>query len=312
MAKRGFGQLFARKSVEQMHAEHEHGELKRSLGASNLVLLGIGCIIGTGIFVLTGRAAAEFAGPGDHDLLRHHRHALRVRRAWLCRARLGDPGFRIGLLLLLRLDGRGRRLDHGPAAGARIRSRRLDGGRGLVGLRREPAARSRHTTYPPALLRAPGSRSRISRRARQVGTGMVNLPALIGDRRRHRRCSSSACRNRRTVNNIVVAIKVTVVIAFIVIGAFYVNPRTVDAADSAAAAAAACRRNRHEHLGRRSGSALGDVVTGAERRPVRRSAASSPPPRRSSSPISASRRSRPPARSRRTRPRTCRSASSAR
>src|SRR6185295_9907973 len=29
-----------------------------------LVLLGIGCIIGTGIFVLTGRAAAEFAGPG--------------------------------------------------------------------------------------------------------------------------------------------------------------------------------------------------------------------------------------------------------
>ena len=39
-------------------------ELKKSLGALNLVLLGIGCIIGTGIFVLTGRAAAEFAGPG--------------------------------------------------------------------------------------------------------------------------------------------------------------------------------------------------------------------------------------------------------
>ena len=58
------GQLFARKSVEQMHAEHAHGELKRSLGALNLVLLGIGCIIGTGIFVLTGRAAAQFAGPG--------------------------------------------------------------------------------------------------------------------------------------------------------------------------------------------------------------------------------------------------------
>src|SRR5512144_1301466 len=55
--------IFLRKSVEQMHAEHEHGELKRSLGATNLVLLGIGCIIGTGIFVLTGRAAAQFAGP---------------------------------------------------------------------------------------------------------------------------------------------------------------------------------------------------------------------------------------------------------
>ena len=47
-----------------MHAEHQSGELKKSLGALNLILLGIGCIIGTGIFVLTGRASAEFAGPG--------------------------------------------------------------------------------------------------------------------------------------------------------------------------------------------------------------------------------------------------------
>src|SRR4051794_16890731 len=60
---RGVGGIFRRKSVEQIQAEHEHGELKRSLGALNLVLLGIGCIIGTGIFVLTGRAAAQFAGP---------------------------------------------------------------------------------------------------------------------------------------------------------------------------------------------------------------------------------------------------------
>src|SRR5471030_3530141 len=59
----GIGRIFQRKSVEQIQADHEHGGLKRSLGALNLVLLGIGCIIGTGIFVLTGRAAAEFAGP---------------------------------------------------------------------------------------------------------------------------------------------------------------------------------------------------------------------------------------------------------
>ena len=37
--------------------------LKRSLTATNLVLLGIGAIIGAGIFVLTGTAAANFAGP---------------------------------------------------------------------------------------------------------------------------------------------------------------------------------------------------------------------------------------------------------
>ena len=63
MAKRSLRSIFVHKSVEQMHAEHEHGELKKSLGATNLVLLGIGCIIGTGIFVLTGQAAALHAGP---------------------------------------------------------------------------------------------------------------------------------------------------------------------------------------------------------------------------------------------------------
>src|SRR5215472_5340016 len=55
--------MFQRKPVELIHAETQHTELKRSLGALNLVLLGIGCIIGTGIFVLTGHAAAEWAGP---------------------------------------------------------------------------------------------------------------------------------------------------------------------------------------------------------------------------------------------------------
>ncbi len=63
MASTGIGRIFRHKSVAQIQAEHEHGELKRTLGPLNLVLLGIGCIIGTGIFVLTGRAAAQFAGP---------------------------------------------------------------------------------------------------------------------------------------------------------------------------------------------------------------------------------------------------------
>jgi basic amino acid/polyamine antiporter, APA family len=56
--------LFRRKSVAdlQAEAESEHG-LKRSLGPVNLVMLGIGAIIGTGIFVLTGTVAAQNAGP---------------------------------------------------------------------------------------------------------------------------------------------------------------------------------------------------------------------------------------------------------
>jgi APA family basic amino acid/polyamine antiporter len=58
--------MFATKSIEQLKAEAEvTGEhsLKRVLGPTNLVTLGIGAIIGTGIFVLTGQAAAQYAGP---------------------------------------------------------------------------------------------------------------------------------------------------------------------------------------------------------------------------------------------------------
>ena len=57
--------LFARKDLRAMLAESEgeKGGLKRSLGPLNLVTLGIGAIIGTGIFVLTGEVAASYAGP---------------------------------------------------------------------------------------------------------------------------------------------------------------------------------------------------------------------------------------------------------
>ncbi|HXS05750.1 MAG TPA: amino acid permease [Rhizomicrobium sp.] len=43
---------------------NDERDLKRSLGPIHLISLGIGCIIGAGIFVLTGQAAATFAGPG--------------------------------------------------------------------------------------------------------------------------------------------------------------------------------------------------------------------------------------------------------
>ncbi len=57
--------LFRTKPIGQLLAEagdKEHG-LKRALGGTSLVFLGIGAIIGTGIFVLTGTVAANFAGP---------------------------------------------------------------------------------------------------------------------------------------------------------------------------------------------------------------------------------------------------------
>ncbi len=50
--------LFRRKTAEQLQAESDTSRLKQSLTAFDLTMLGIGAIIGTGIFVLTGEAAA--------------------------------------------------------------------------------------------------------------------------------------------------------------------------------------------------------------------------------------------------------------
>ncbi len=57
---------FLRKPLAHLMADSEggaEGSLRRALGPLDLVLLGIGAIIGTGIFVLTGVAAVDHAGP---------------------------------------------------------------------------------------------------------------------------------------------------------------------------------------------------------------------------------------------------------
>ena len=56
--------LFRTKSIAELHVEAERGILRRTLGPLHLTALGIGSIIGTGIFVLTGTAASQNAGPG--------------------------------------------------------------------------------------------------------------------------------------------------------------------------------------------------------------------------------------------------------
>ncbi len=57
-------QLFAKKPVQllldEMAGEHR---LRRVLGPIQLTSLGVGCIIGAGIFVITGKAAHDAAGP---------------------------------------------------------------------------------------------------------------------------------------------------------------------------------------------------------------------------------------------------------
>ena len=64
--------LFLKKDLNRLISDAQdtnadvHGGpvLKRTLGAFNLTTLGIGAIIGAGIFSLTGAAAAHYAGPG--------------------------------------------------------------------------------------------------------------------------------------------------------------------------------------------------------------------------------------------------------
>jgi APA family basic amino acid/polyamine antiporter len=215
--------IFRRKSVEQIQAEHEHGELKRSLGALNLVLLGIGCIIGTGIFVLTGRAAAQFSGPAI--MVSFVITGLLCAFVALCYAELASAlpvsgsaysytyasmgevvAWVMGLLLLL---------EYGLAA-----STVAVGWSGyLVSLLQD----NLHIPIPPELTVAPTVAIKDAHGV-VIGHGIINLPAVIA-----LLAVSSllvvGVSESATVNNIVVFIKLTVVIAFIGIGSQYVNPK---------------------------------------------------------------------------------------
>lgn len=214
--------IFRRKSVEQIQAEHEHGELKRSLGALNLVLLGIGCVIGTGIFVLTGRAAAEFSGPAI--TISFVITGVLCAFVALCYAELASAlpvsgsaysytyasmgevvAWIMGLLLLL---------EYGLAA-----STVAVGWSGyLVSLVQD----NMHINIPAALTAAPGVEVKDAHGV-VIAHGIMNLPAILA------LCAVTTLlvigvSESATVNNVVVFIKLTVVIAFIVIGSRFVNP----------------------------------------------------------------------------------------
>jgi len=209
----GVGGVFRRKTVEQIQGEHKRGELKRTLGALNLVLLGIGCIIGTGIFVLTGHAAAEWAGPAI--MISFIITGLLCAFVALCYAELASAlpvsgsaysysyasmgeivAWVMGVLMLL---------EYGLAA-ATVAV-------GWSGYFVSLLGQNLHIVIPAALTAAPSA----------GGVGIVNLPAIlivaavtgllvVG-------ISESAL-----VNNIIVFIKLAVVLAFIAIGSRFVHP----------------------------------------------------------------------------------------
>jgi len=217
----GLRRLFIRKSVAQMQAEHEQGELKRSLNAINLISLGIGCIIGTGIFVLTGRAAADYAGPGI--MISFVITGVLCTFVALCYAELASAvpvsgsaysysyasmgeitAWTMGLLLVL---------EYGLAA-----STVAVGWSGyLVSLLKDIGIH-----VAPSLTAAPGVA--IKHAGVVVAHGVANVPAIVAIIAVTGLLVLGVSESAR-VNNIVVVIKVSVVLAFIAIGFFFVDPQ---------------------------------------------------------------------------------------
>ncbi len=184
--------MFATKSIEVLKTEAsatgEHS-LKRVLGPLNLVTLGIGAIIGTGIFVLTGQAAAAHAGPAI--VLSMVLAGLACALAGLCYAEFASmvPIAGSRLHLRLRHARRVRRLDHRLGPDPRVRARRRDGGGRLVGLRRElPQG---HRDYHPG-------RHQRGARDRQIPMvdGSIGDGRLQPAGRDHRGARDDAARHR--------------------------------------------------------------------------------------------------------------------
>src|SRR5918992_892164 len=212
------GRMMMRKSVAQVQEETRTSELKRSLGPWNLVFLGIGCIIGAGIFVRTGNAAALHAGPAV--LIGYVIAGIVCAFAGLCYAELASTlpvsgsaytysyttigefaAWIMGALLLL---------EYGLAAS--VVSVGWSGYMvsllGDIGIH-IPATLTGPSGYPKEL--ADGS----------IVTTVFNLPAFLV-------CAVLALllvvgvSESARVNNIIVAIKVTVLTAFILVGGFII------------------------------------------------------------------------------------------
>ncbi len=208
------GRMGMRKSVAQVQRETETSELKRSLGPWNLVFLGIGCIIGAGIFVRTGNAAALHAGPAV--LWSYVIAGIVCAFAGLCYAELASTlpvsgsaytysyttigefaAWVMGTLLLL---------EYGLAA-----SVVAVGWSGYV----VSLLGDMGVHIPPALT---GPMGHVKELADGTSvTTVFNLPAFLV-------CATLAAllvvgvSESAKVNNVIVAIKVTVLVAFIVVG----------------------------------------------------------------------------------------------
>lgn len=190
-----------------------------ALGPVQLVLLGVGCIIGAGIFVITGSAAAEYAGPAV--VLSFLLAALACACAGLCYAELAAMSKESGGAYSYTREAMGPRL--GWLVGWNLIMEYLVaasfvavGWSGYLGA----LCASIGLPLPAAIASAP-----IALRDGGLAlTGsLINLPAIIITGLATF-CAVIGVRRSAWANTAVVITKVAVILVVILIGAFHVNP----------------------------------------------------------------------------------------
>ena len=235
-------QLLARKSLDTILAEMEGGEnrLKRALGPINLTALGIGAVIGAGIFVTTGEAAHHTAGPRLDVVVRRRGNHVHVCGAVLRRIRFDGAGRRQRVHLCLHDARRVVRLDHrlGPVLEYAVGAATVANGwssyfQAVVGqvdnVLRHWHFLSEHATLnlPLALRSAPLKFVEDPHSIMGgdfVATGAyINLPAVLIVAI-ITMILVKGIQESAGFNAVMVAIKIAAVLFVIVVGAFYINP----------------------------------------------------------------------------------------
>ena len=212
--------LFARKPLETLLKEAgdtgEHS-LKRSLGPVNLIMLGIGAIIGAGLFVRTAAAIADRAGPSVLAGLHCGGSRLCLCRVVLCRVCVDDSGGRKRLYLFVRHHGRARRLDHRLGSGAGVRRGRSHGRRRLERIRESRVGLVWHAhslRIKPLAARENGGNRDARRHNFPAFFILLLLTALL----------IKGTKESAFVNGFIVILKVTIVIVVISVGWGFINP----------------------------------------------------------------------------------------
>ncbi|MFM0075854.1 amino acid permease [Paraburkholderia sediminicola] len=211
----------ARKSVADIVASAEGGaHLSKSLGALSITAMGIGAIIGAGIFVLTGTAAAHYAGPSI--ILSFVLGGIACAFVGLCYSELAamlpvcgsSYTYTYATLgeLFAWIIGWDLILEY--AMGAATVAVGWSGY--IVSLLHNVGI-----NIPPTMAAAPGTTVTLADGS--TVAGIVNLPAVFIIAVLTTMLVLGTKESAR-LNNIMVAIKLTVVLAFIVIGAFFVHP----------------------------------------------------------------------------------------